>query len=205
MGVYDWRRFAELMDLVIDEPEFVREYMAIQGEFAAGLAERVLQEVEVDAALFSEPIGGSYGPLISPQMYEDFVLETYQPVLDVLRRYKVETTVLVTFANARLLIPSILKWGFNCLWAVEVNIEVMDYRDLRSEFGRDLRLIGGIDLDALRGDKEDIRREIEERVPPLVAEGGYVPLADGRVRADVPFENYVYYRELLQKVTKGPE
>jgi hypothetical protein len=28
-----------------------------------------------------------------------------------------------------------------------------------------------------------------------------VPLADGRVRADVPFENYVYYRELLQEVT----
>ena len=202
MGVHDWRRFAELMDLVIDEPEFVCEYMAIQGEFAAGLAERVLQDVEVDAALFSEPIGGNYGPLISPQMYEDFVLATYQPVLDVLRRYKVETKVFVTFGNARPLIPSILKWGFNCLWAVEVNVEVMDYRDLRNEFGRDLRLIGGIDLDALRGDKEAIKREIKERVPPLVADGGYVPLADGRVRADIPFENYVYYRELLEDATK---
>ena len=135
-------------------------------------------------------------------MYEDFVLATYQPVLDVLRRHEVETKVFVTFANARPLIPSILKWGFNCLWAVEVNQEVMDYRDLRSEFGRDLRLIGGIDLDALRGDKEAIKREIKERVPPLVADGGYVPLADGRVRADVPFENYVYYRELLEEVTK---
>jgi hypothetical protein len=27
-------------------------------------------------------------------------------------------------------------------------------------------------------------------------------LADGRVRADVPFENYVYYRKLLEKVTR---
>ena len=135
-------------------------------------------------------------------MYEDFVLASYQPVLDVLRRYKVGTKVFVTFGNARPLIPSILKWGFNCLWAVEVNIEAMDYRDLRGEFGRDLRLIGGIDLDALRGDKEAIKREIKERVPPLVADGGYVPLADGRVRADVPFENYVYYRELLEEVTK---
>jgi hypothetical protein len=30
-----------------------------------------------------------------------------------------------------------------------------------------------------------------------------VPLADGRVREDIPFENYVYYRELLEKVTQA--
>jgi uroporphyrinogen-III decarboxylase len=202
MGVYDWRRFSELMDLLIDDPEFVREAMKIQGEFAAGLAERVLKDVVVDAVLFSEPIGGNYGPLISPHMYEDMVLRSYEPVLDVLHNYKVETIVLVTYANARALIPSMLKWGFNCLWACEVNIEVMDYRDLRREFGRDLRLIGGIDLDTLRRDKEAVRQEVEEKVPPLVADGGYVPLADGRVRADVPFENYVYYRELLERVTR---
>jgi uroporphyrinogen decarboxylase len=203
MGVYDWRRFYELMDLLIDDPEFVREAMAIQGVFAAALAERVLRDVNVDAALFSEPIGGSDQPLISPQMYEDLVLTSYEPVLEVLRRYEVETIVFVTYANARILLPSILKWGFNCLWACEVNIEAMDYRALRREFGPELRLIGGIDLDTLRQDKEAIRREVEEKVPPLVAEGGYVPLADGRVRADVPFENYVYYRRLLEEITQA--
>ncbi len=203
MGVHDWRRFAELMDLLVDDLEFVREAMAIQGEFAAGLAERVLREVEVDAALFSEPIGGSHQPLISPQMYESLVLTSYEPVLEVLQRYGVEIIVFVTYANARILLPSILKWGFNCLWACEVNLEAMDYRELRREFGRDLRLIGGIDLDALRRDKEAIRREIEEKVPFLVAEGGYLPLADGRVRPDVPFENYVYYRGLLKEATQG--
>jgi uroporphyrinogen decarboxylase len=77
----------------------------------------------------------------------------------------------------------------------------MDYRNIRREFGRDLGLIGGIDLDVLRRDKEAIRREIEEKVPPLLADGGYVPLADGRVREDVAFENYTYYRRLLEQVT----
>jgi hypothetical protein len=202
MGVNDWRRFTEVVRLVIEDPQFVREAMAIQGEFAARLAERVLREVEVDAAVFTEPIGGSDRPLISPRMYEEFVLTSYKPVFDVLGRYGVETIVFRTFANTRILIPSILKWGFTCLWACEVNNEAMDYRDLRREFGRDLRLIGGIDLDALRGDKEAVRREVEEKVPPLVADGGYVPLADGRVREDVRFENYVYYRRLLEKVTQ---
>jgi len=135
-------------------------------------------------------------------MYEEIVLKSYEPVLDVLRRFDVETIIFQTYANARILIPSILRWGFNCLWACEVNVEAMDYRSLRKEFGRDLRLIGGIDLDALRQNKATIRREIEEKVPPLIADGGYVPLADGRVREDVPFENYVYYRKLLEKITQ---
>ncbi len=202
MGVRDWRRFTEVMYQLLDKPELVRTMMLIQGEFAANLTEKVLQEVVVDAAVFSEPIGGNDRPLISPLMYEEFVLKSYLPVLEVLKRYEVETIIFQTYANARILIPSILRWGFNCLWACEVNIDTMDYRSLRKEFGQDLRLIGGIDLDALRGNKASIQREIEEKVPPLIADGGYVPLADGRVREDVPFENYVYYRQLLEKITQ---
>ena len=203
MGVADWSRFSEVIRLLITNPRFVRDAMAIQADFAAKLADKILQEVEIDAAVFTEPIGGNDRPLISPQMYEDFVLASYEPVLAVLRRHRVETIVFRTFANSRLLIPSVLKGGFNCLWACEVNVDAMDYRDIRREFGCDLRLIGGIDLDALRRGKEAISREIEEKVPPLLAEGGYVPLADGRVREDVPFENYVYYRQLLERMTRG--
>jgi hypothetical protein len=188
----------------VDRPRYIREFMRIQGEFAARMAERVLKEVEVDAAIFSEPIGGNTGPLISPAMYEDFVLRSYEPLLEVLDRFGVAYRVFRTFANARSLIPSILKWGFNALWACEVFIESMDYRDLRKEFGRDLRLIGGIDLDALRQGKEAIRHEVEDKVPPLLADGGYIPLADGRIREDVPLEHYIYYRQLLERVTHKP-
>ena len=202
MGVHNWRSFTDAMMLLMDQPDVVRKRMQIQGDFAARLTDRILQDVAIDAAVFSEPIGGSDRPLISPKMYEDFVLSNYKPLLDVLRRHNVATICLQTYANARVLIPRILKWGFNCLWACEVNIDAMDYRSLRKEFGRDLRLIGGIDLDALRKNKAAIQQEIEEKVPPLIAEGGYIPLADGRVRADVPFENYVYYRQLLQRVTQ---
>ena len=202
MGVHNWRRFSEVMDLLIDHPDRVRERMVIQGEFSARLVKRVLKQVKIDAAVFSEPIGGNDRPLISPKMYEEIVLKSYEPVLDVLRRFEVETIIFQTYANARILIPSILRWGFNCLWACEVNIEAMDYRSLRKEFGRDLRLIGGIDLDALRQNKAAIRREVEEKVPLLIADGGYVPLADGRVREDVSFENYAYYRKLLEKITQ---
>ncbi len=202
-GVMGWSRFAEVMRALVVDPGYVRELMSICGEFSARLAERILAEVSIDAAVFSEPIGDNGGPLISPAMYEEFVLSSYEPVLQVLRRHGVETLVFLTYANARLLIPSILERGFNCLWACEVFDEAMDYRDIRREFGRDLRLIGGIDLDALRKGREAIRAEIEAVVPPLLASGGYVPLADGRVREDVAFEDYAYYRETLRSVLEG--
>lgn len=200
MGVGSWQRFYEVMTQVVDNPGLVRKMMLAKGRFSAALTEKVLKEVNVDAVIFSEPIGGNEGPLISPEMYENIVLKSYEPVLDVLRKYSVKTILFQTFANARILIPSILKWGFNGLWACEVNIEAMDYRGIRKEFGRDLRLIGGIDLDALRGSKDDIKKELQTKVPPLIDQGGYIPLADGRVREDVSFENYCYYRELLRRI-----
>jgi uroporphyrinogen decarboxylase len=159
--------------------------------------------VQIDAAVFSEPIGDNHGPLISPKMYAELVLSSYQPILNVLRQHGVDIPILRTYANARQLIPVLMEHGIDCLWACEVNAAAMDYRSLRKEFGQGLRLIGGIDLDVLREGKESIRREVEEKVPPLLEQGGYVPLADGRVREDIPFENYVYYRELLEKVSTG--
>lgn len=199
MGVEGWSRFIEVAELLGRDPALVRDALMIQGEFAARLAERVLRDVRVDAALFSEPVAENRGPLISPGMYREVVLPSYDPLLEVLKRRGVETLIFVSWANPRLLIPAILERGFNCLWAYEVNPQAMDYRGLRREFGRDLRLIGGIDLDVLRQDKDAIRREIEEKVPALLADGGYIPMLDGRVRVDVPFDNYRYFKRLLEK------
>ena len=203
MGVNGWQRFHELMVLIHNDPGLVGAMMQIQGEFVTALTERTLQDVEIDAAIFSEPIGDNHGPLISPKMYAELVLSSYRPILEVLKRHSVQVVILRTYANCRLLVPVLMDNGIDCLWACEVKPEAMDYRSLRKEFGRGLRLIGGIDLDVLREGKEAIRGEVEEKVPPLVEQGGYVPLADGRVRQDIPFENYVYYRQLLEKAAGG--
>jgi uroporphyrinogen decarboxylase len=135
-------------------------------------------------------------------MYECLVLPSYEPILASARQHGVKTIICRTYANIKALIPSLLKWGIDCLWACEVEPRVMNYPDLRKTFGRELKLIGGIDLDALRRGPEAIREAIAS-VVPLIQKGGYIPLADGRVRADVPYENYVYYRELLKKITHG--
>jgi hypothetical protein len=200
MGVGDWERFYEVMHLVKDDPVFVRNLLDVHAEFNTRLAERVLNEVQVDAVIFSEPIGGMHGPLIAPWTYQELVLASYQPLFQLIQEHAIQTVILRTYANARVLIPILLKAGVNCLWACECETGAMDYHAIRKEFGRDLRLVGGIDLDALRYGQESIRREVLEQVPPLLESGGYIPLADGRVRPDVPLADYIFYRRLLEQV-----
>lgn len=202
-GVEGWRSFAEVVRLLCDEQELVRHAMQIQGSFAAALAERILNDVEVDAIIFSEPISSTHGPLISPSMYEDLVLDSYQPLLDVIKKFKIDTIIFRTYANSRALLPVVFKTAINCLWSCECESDAMDYRQLRNSFGSQIRLIGGIDADILLTDRGTIQRELEEKVIPLLAQGGFIPLADGRVRENVPFENYVYYRQLLERVVMG--
>ena len=202
LGVHDWGGFEEAIYLLHDAPALVAEIMAIQGEFTARLAERVLRDVEVDLATFSEPIGGNDRPLLSPAAYERFALSSYRPLIDALRRGGIESIFFVTYANARVLLPGVVEAGFDGLWACEAETAAMDYRSIRREFGPSLRLIGGIDLDALLAGEAAIRREIETKVPPLLAGGGYVPLADGRIRANVPLDSYLTYRRVLDEVVR---
>ena len=127
LGVSGWRRFAEVNLLLKDDAHLVEQMLRIQAAFAATLVERILSKVTIDAAIFSEPISGLSGPLISPEMFEAFVDLNYEPLLDVLRRFGVQTIIFKTYANARILLPIVLERGFNCLWACEVNLEAMDY------------------------------------------------------------------------------
>jgi hypothetical protein len=203
LGVANLRRFAEANLLLKDDPGLVKAMLVIQAQFAAALVEHILSEVAIDAAIFSEPISGTSGPLISPRMFDDLINTSYQPLLDVLRRRGVETIIFRTYANSRILLPVVFERGFNALWACETTVEAMDYADIRREYGRDLRLIAGIEIDALRRDKETIRRELYEKVPLLLEQGGFIPLANGRVRAVVPYDNYVYYRRLLAEIVRG--
>lgn len=203
LAVYDWKRFYPVMLLTHDKPDFVHRWLRIQGEFAARLADHILKQINIDAALFSEPIGGNHGPLISPAMYQEFMLPSFKPILDVLKKHAVDLIITRTYANLRVLLPQLLNLGFNCLWAVEAPQVEMDYLELRAEYGNDLRLIGGIDVDVLHQGERAMRAELEKKIPPLLQDGGYIPLLDGRVRENVTYHAYCSYRQYFETLTNN--
>ena len=66
-------------------------------------------------------------------------------------------------------------------------------------------MVGGIPLSLLRsGSGEEIREGLEGIVPPLLESGRYVPLAGGRVREEIGWPIYKYYREVLAGLLAKP-
>lgn len=200
MGVYGWDRFLEVIYLLQDEPELVKECMNIQARLSRDMLLKMAEETKIDAVIFSEPIGGNDRPLLSPEMYQEFVLDSYGPLFSAIESLGIESIIFRTYANARHLLPILCNTPFNCLWACETNIDAMDYRDIQKEFGHCFSLIGGIDLDAIRRGKKAIDAELESKVPGLLENGTYIPMADGRIRTEISFENYYYYRSRLEEI-----
>jgi len=77
----------------------------------------------------------------------------------------------------------------------------MDVVKLREKYGKRLAFKGGLDKHILRQSKNNIRKELEYKMQPLLQEGGMVFGLDHRVTNGTPLENYRYYvnmgRELL--------
>jgi hypothetical protein len=198
LGIEDWHSFAPALLRLVDQPDFVRQILAIQADFAARLVEKMLHQVDLDGVVFSEPIAGNHGALISAQMYRAFALQSYKPIFNILHAYHVPAIIWRSYANPTNLLSEVVQYPFNAVWLCETPPGALSLARLRALVGPDITLIGGIDSDVLRQTPQAIQQAITE-VQPLVAQGRFIPLADGRVRADVPYENYLFYRHELEK------
>ena len=69
-----------------------------------------------------------------------------------------------------------LEGGVNVMFPIEIGTWNADPMAFRREYGRELRILGGINKLALEQDRKAIDAEIERR-KPLMAEGGFIPNA----------------------------
>ena len=197
MGVDDWQRFDEIITLMAEDPDFVEDYMRNYARHSAKILQIALDSQTVEAVYFNEPIGGINQPLISPADYRRFGLDTCMPLLDVLHERGIENIIFMSYSNVRKLLPMLVDRGFNCLWSCETDHPDMDYTSIRAEFGDRLRLIGGIDLKILTLDDKEMRNIIDKKIIPLIMQGGFIPLVNGRVRKNILPEKYFQYRRIL--------
>lgn len=140
-------------------------------------------------------------PLISPQLFREFHLDALKRVTKVIREAGIKLITLDSDGKVHELIPLWIEGGVNQVNPLEVAADCDPIR-YRNEFGKELRLSGGIDKRVLRDGMS--RRAIEDHVmryANLVAEGGFVPTVDHSVPPDVPFENFKYFVELLHEIS----
>ncbi|MCP4668699.1 MAG: hypothetical protein GY849_20335, partial [Deltaproteobacteria bacterium] len=186
---------------LLESPQMVEDLVDRTTDFYCICLERVLSQAPVDYAALYEPIASNTGPVISPAMFERFAMPGYKKVLGLLEKFEVPLRIFCTTGgDLTSLLPSLIEAGVNGLWISNIQSAGMEYKTLRQTFGPEIALIGGIDSGALAGDEADVRRDVEETVPPLLESGRYLPCLDDRPRNNVPFARYRLFRKLLEEL-----
>ena len=202
LGVGDWPTFEKVLIGTVREPGKIRARMELYGEFCSRMLEMTMRDVDPEFIYLSEPISSQDGPLISPAMFEEFMLPVYERIVATARELGCDNILLSTYGDSSLLFPMLIDVGISVLWISEAaDKPELDYRRIRASFGPELGLIGGIPLGLLRsGSPEEIESTVEDIVPPLLASGRYIPLASGRVREEIPWTAYKRYRDVLAEL-----
>lgn len=184
-----------------DDPQFVHRILDHWAGFYEALFDRVLSQVTVDLLMIWEDMCYKAGPLIGPALFREFMLPYYHRVIDCARQFGVPIIMVDTDGNFWDLLPLFLEAGVNMMMPFEIAAS-MEPLEVRKQVGKRLAILGGIDKRALRADKRAVEAEVERKVPPLVAQGGFIPCLDHTAPPDIPFENFAHLVRCLRRYTE---
>ncbi|MBN2405615.1 MAG: hypothetical protein JXE06_08545, partial [Coriobacteriia bacterium] len=191
----NWMGVEGISYMLYDDPAFLSEAAADMTDCILAVLDRALDGMTYDYAVFWEDMAYKTASLINPRDYRRIFLPHYRRIADRLRRAGTDALMLDSDGNVEELIPCWLDTGINIIYPFEVAAG-MDVVQMRRKFGKALVMAGGMDKRVLTTDRESIRKMVEAR-RQLIEEGGYIPGVDHAIPPDVPWDNYLYYRELL--------
>ena len=197
--IREWMDTENACTIFLDDPAWAHEMVEFIAEFTLNVIERAIQDVDVDFFWWFEDYAFKTGPLVSPSIFKEFLLEPYRRVNDRLRAAGISIIAQDTDGNAEVLLPLHLEAGINLYLPLECAAGNDPVR-IRKEYRHDLLLWGGIDKRVLAQDKRAIQDELNYKIPPLVQDGGYIPMLDHTVPPNVPYENWLYYLDYKRKL-----
>jgi uroporphyrinogen-III decarboxylase len=100
--------------------------------------------------------------------------------------------------DIRPIIECFLESGINTMFPFEVNCSGHP-GELLDKYGKELRIMGGVDKMVLVKDPAAIRAYLES-LAPYVARGGFIPHCDHRCPPNVSQENYLAYLDIKEEL-----
>lgn len=184
--------FYDMSDLIHD---CMRTWLALANAVVA----RHQEYVTIDQLILAEDICHRRGPLISFEMMKEFLFPYYQQLIANIKSRQLDRQrhLYVQIDSDGFAVPIIPFYKEAIGMDVMGPFEVTEGGDV-VEIGRqhpDLVIFGGIDNRVLARDKEAIDAHLEYILPIMRERGGYIPTCGHGVLAEVPYENYLYYRK----------
>jgi uroporphyrinogen decarboxylase len=197
--IRDMLTFEGLAYAIYDYPAMVEDMVETSCLLVEDFLDQVLPHIDFDFASGWEDICYKGGPIVSPKFFRAVVTPRYQRISQKLRQAGIDLWYTDCDGDVRPILPAMMEGGINCLFPFEVN-GCAHPAELLDKYGRELRIMGGVDKLALGKGKQAIKAYLETLVP-LVERGGYIPFCDHRCPPNVAPEDYLYYLDLTQVAT----
>ena len=196
--VRDLLTFEGLCYAVYDHPDMVEDMVETCCLLVEDSLDQLLPHVDFDYASGWEDICFNHGPIVSVEFFERVVFPRYRRIGDKLHAAGIDLWYTDCDGDVRPLLPGFLEAGINCLFPFEVHC-CAHPGELLDEFGKDLRIMGGVDKMALAKGKDAIKAYLGTLVP-YVERGGYIPFCDHRCPPNVALDDYLYYLDLKEEM-----
>lgn len=190
--------FEGLAYAIYDYPEMVEDMVETCCQLVEYALDQTIPHFKFDYASGWEDICFKNGPIITLDFFTNVVVPRYKRIGKKLHQAGIDIWYTDCDGDVRPLLPGFLEAGINCLFPYEVNSCIHPV-ELLSEYGKELRIMGGVDkLELLKG-KAAIKKYLESIVP-IVERGGYIPFCDHRCPPDVNPDDYLYYLDLKEEM-----
>jgi uroporphyrinogen decarboxylase len=152
----------------------------------------------IDLYLLISDLGSQHGPLISVDMFREFVAPYLREMVVCI--HNLGGKVLYhSCGMIQPLIPALIESGIDVLDPIQPVGPGMSPDQLKAEFGDRLCFHGGIDMQHLlrRGSAEEVRKEVRRYCDVLGRGGGYILGPAHLFQPDVPPENILAVYQCL--------
>ena len=196
--IRDMLTFEGLAYAVFDYPEMVEDMVETACIQVENFLDQVLPHFNFDYAAGWEDICFKSGPIVSPKFFRNVITPRYKRIHEKIKAHGIDIWWIDCDGDVRPILPAMMEGGVNCLFPYEVN-SCAHPAELLSEYGKELRIMGGIDKIELGKGKDAIRAYLDS-VAPLVERGGYIPFCDHRCPPNVHPDDYLFYLDLKEKM-----
>lgn len=187
------RGFENFCRDLIENPTFCEELIEMIADWMLESIDLLLS-VPVDAIMLTDDYADQRGMIFGLDRFQRFFVPQWKRIFQRIRKSGVYS-ILHVCGCATPGVPDLIDCGLDCLESLQP--EAMDVYAFKREYGRDIRLWGGLGAQSTLpfGSAQNVRDETKRLKRELGQGGGYV-LAPAKNFCDqVPIENVIAYLE----------
>ncbi len=189
-----------LMGLFMEE-EWLTALLEKCTEYQTRVAQRLI-ELGADAFWVGDDFGSQENTLFAPETFEKMLLPHYKRMIDTLKAAKPDVVPILHCDGAvSTLLDMIREAGFTVFNPVQPGVPHHGPQEMKDNFGDKFAFWGAIDQQYLlpNGTREELEKEIKERIDILGKGGGYMIAPAHIIQADVSPERVEEFIALCKK------